>query len=282
MTDVVAGKVPVLKCFEDSWRFFFAHWRLLVPAAAAPALASGMAPLLGGGATLGGLIGTLVSMAGSVFFTAAVLRKAVRDEFIAPTGLAFAADEMRLFGVLGCMLAIFVPAILLVSVVLWVFVLSRVAATPEALEQMMADPEAFTEAVIAALGSGGALALDLFILILFALAIVLLVRLSMINAATIGEQRVVVFQTWSWSRGNVLRMMAAMILTGLPVMLVNVFLAEFLLSVVTPASGAPASPLAVGLGAALLGFLGALLSIPMIALGAIFYKGLRPPDFVAK
>jgi hypothetical protein len=32
----------------------------------------------------------------------------------------------------------------------------------------------------------------------------------------------------------------------------------------------------------LLGLIGALLSIPTIALGAIFYKGLRPHGFVPK
>lgn len=282
MTDIAAGKVPVLKCFEDAWRFFFANWRLLLPAAVVPALATGASPFLGGGGAFGDVVSSLVGMVATVFFTAAVLRKAVRDEFVAPFGVAFGPDEARLLGVLGCLLAIFVPAILLVSIILWVFVLGRVAATPQALEQMMADPEAFTEAVISALGTGGALALDLFILILIVICVIVLVRLSMINAATMGERRVVVFQTWSWSRGNVLRMLAALMLTWLPVMLANVFLAQLVLSLLTPAPGAAASPLMVVLAGVLLGLIGALLSIPTIALGATFYKGLRPPDFVAK
>ena len=282
MTDIAAGKVPILKCFEDAWRFFFANWRLLLPAAVLPALATALAPFLGGGGMFGDLVSSLVGMVATVFFTAAVLRKAVRDEFAAPFGLAFGADEVRLLGVLGSLLAIFVPAILLVSVVLWVFVLGRVAATPEALEQMMADPEAFTEAVISALGAGGALALDLFILILMVIFVTVLVRLSMINAATIGERRVVVFQTWSWSRGNVLRMLATLMLTWIPVMLANVFLAQLVLSLLAPAQGATASALGVALAGMLLGLVGALLSIPTIALGATFYKGLRPTGFVAK
>lgn len=282
MTDIAAGKVPVLKCFESAWRFLFENWRLLAPAAIVPAIANGVAFAINPASTgtpnlmsdLGGVM--IVTVAG-VFFTAAVLRKAVREEFIPPWGLAAGQDEMRLLGVLGCFLAVFVPPVLLVAVVFQVFLLSRIAASPEELAELMADSEAFSEAVLQQLGAGGLLMLDVVLVALIIIGVIVMVRLSMVNAATIGERRVVFFQTWSWSRGNVLRMLGALLLTTLPAMLLDLIVAGVVLGI----AGAGPAPVQFVAGG-VTGFVQTLLSIPSIALGAILFKGLRPPDFVAK
>jgi hypothetical protein len=282
MTDIAAGKVPVVKCFEAAWRFLIENWRLFVPAAAVPAVANGislaLSPTSVGAANLmndfGGML--IVTVAG-VFFTAAVLRKVVRDEFIAPWGLAAGPDEMRLLGVLGCFLAIFVPPIILIGVVFQIFLLSRIAASPEELADLMADSEAFSEAIVQQLGAGGLLMLDVILAVLIVIAIVTMVRLSMVNAATIAERRIVFFQTWAWSKGNVLRMLGALVITTLPALLLDLIVAAVVLGV---AGGGPA-PVQF-LAGGIVGFVQSLLSIPAIALGAILYKGLRPPDFVAK
>lgn len=282
MTDIAAGKVPVLKCFESAWRFLFENWRLFMPAAAVPAIANGLSlalsPASAGAANLmNDFGGMLIVTIASVFFTAAVLRKVVRDEFIAPWGLAAGPDEMRLLGVLGCFLAIFVPPIILIGVVFQIFLLSRIAASPEELADLMADSEAFSEAIVQQLGAGGLLMLDVILAVLIVIAIVTVVRLSMVNAATIGERRIVFFQSWSWSKGNVLRMLGALVLTTLPAMLLNLIVAAVVLGV----SGAGPAPVQF-LAGGIVGFVQSLLSIPAIALGAILYKGLRPSDFVAK
>jgi hypothetical protein len=282
MTDIAAGKVPVLKCFESAWRFLFENWRLFLPAAAVPAIANGLSlalsPATAGAANLmndfGGMM--IVTIA-SVFFTAAVLRKVVRDEFIAPWGLAAGPDEMRLLGVLGCFLAIFVPPIILIGVVFQIFLLSRIAASPEELADLMADSEVFSEAIVQQLGAGGLLMLDVILAVLIVIAIVTVVRLSMVNAATIAERRIVFFQSWSWSKGNVLRMLGALVITTLPAMLLDLIVAAVVLGI-AGAGPAPVQFLAGGI----VGFVQSLLSIPAIALGAVLFKGLRPSDFVAK
>ena len=283
MTDIAAGKVPVLKCFEQAWRYLFAHWRLLAPAAVVPALANGIAlalsPVSPTGATnpVSDLTGMAIVTIASVFFTAAVLRKVVRDEFIPPWGLAFGQDETRLLGVLGCFLAIFVPPVVLLAVVFQIFLLSRIAASPEELAALMADSEKFSEAVLQQLGAGGLLMLDAIIVALIIIGVIVLVRLSMVNAATIGERKVVFFQTWSWSKGNVLRILAALVITALPAMLLDLIVAAAVLGI----AGAGPAPIQAAAGA-VVGFVQSLLSIPAIALGAILYQGLRPSDFVAK
>jgi hypothetical protein len=286
MTDIAAGKIPVLKCFEAAWRFFFASWRLFLPAAVVPAVANGVSLLLSPvsveGATtnlLGDFIGVMLAGIASVFFMAAVLRKYLRDEFIPPFGLAFGEDETRLFVALGFFLALFLPPIVIGWTLFQVLVLSRIAPTPEALAELMADPEKLSEAVIGAIGPGGVLALDILLVAAIVIGVIAAVKLSMVNAATIGERRVVFFQTWGWSKGNVLRMIAAMLLTSLPALLANLIVAELVASIAAGAGGAVP---AVMLAGTLLGFVGSMLGIPAIALGATLYKGLRPPDFAAK
>lgn len=289
------GKVPVMDCFTQAWRFLDRNWRLMLPAAAVtaalaqiglvlvmilrPAAAEGESLLV---AALWDLVAVIPVMVASLMFTAAVLRKALRDEFIGPTGLAFGADEIRLLGVTAALTCMLLPLVGLFFFVVSTVVLSRVAATPEAMNALLADPEALNAALEAALGPTGFLAFLLFFILVMAIVLYVSVRLTMVNAATMGERRVVIFQTWSWSRGNVWRILGAVFLTALPVM----FFQGLVDSVGVEA--VQATPEASGRAMVQLGvstvttFLFALASIPTTALGAILYKGLRPGDFVAK
>ena len=108
MTDTAAGKVPVITCVSEAWQFLIAHWRLFAPAAAAvaifsqigPALALLVAPADPAPQTvmqnvLGDFLTALPSMIAGLLYTAAILRKAVRNEFTGRFGLAFGADEVR-------------------------------------------------------------------------------------------------------------------------------------------------------------------------------------------
>ncbi len=291
MPDATAGKVPVFECVRSAWLFLIQNWRLFLPAAGIVAVVSQVGPLVAyltapaatqtQSALQAGLGNFLILAPGaliSVLFTAAILRKAVRDEFHGPTGLAFGADEVRLLGASLAMMCLFVPLITLLVVVLFITVFSKIATSEAALETLLADPEALNQAILEALGENGATAMSLFILIMFAIFVYLSARLYMINAAAIGEKRIVLFQTWSWSRGNILRLIGAMILTVLPVMLIGSVAADLLRAIVPPTAGI----VAVLLVSTLLAFVGAVTTIPVVALGAIFYKGLRPPEFVAK
>jgi hypothetical protein len=295
MQETTAGKVPIIECVRSAWVFLFEHWRRFLPAALVAAAIAQVGLILGvltaapAAATqtaLQSFLGDLMIMLPAAFaglmFTAAVLRKAVRDEFIAPTGMAFGADEVRLLGAAVAMMCMFLPLVALVFIVLTVVVFSRIATSDAALQALLADPEALNAAITTALGDGGAAALSLFILIVCVLFIVMAARLYMINSATIGERKIVLLQTWSWSRGNVLRVIAAMILTVLPVMMIdNLIVSIFSAIPVTPDGTAPSLPLLLFAGFSV-SFVTAITSIPVVVLGAILYKGLRPRDFVAK
>jgi hypothetical protein len=132
---------------------------------------------------------------------------------------------------------------------------------PEMLER------ALNETLVSPAGSLSALAL-------FAILVFVSARLLMVNAATIGERRIVFLQTWSWSKGNVTRVIAALFLTALPVAALQLL---FLFSGFQP--GNLAGAIAVSYVGSLLGLIA---GIPVTALGANLYKGLRPPNFVAK
>jgi hypothetical protein len=286
MTDIAAGKVPVLKCFEQAWRFLFDRWRLLAPAAVVPALANGLALALAPAgpaeavSAVNQLTGAAIVAVASVFFAAAVLRKAVRDEFLPPWGLAFGQDETRLFGVLGCFVGVFILPLLIAGELFDQLVIRRIAATPEELQALQADPEALNQAITQAIGQGGLVMLNVFLvasIILMVFGVIAAVRLSMANAASVGERKFIFFRTWSWSKGNVLRMLAALVITTLPAMLLDLIVAAVVLGI---AGTGPAPVQAVA--GVVTGFIQSLLSIPAIALGAILYQGLRPPGFTAE
>lgn len=294
MPDSTSGKVPIIACIRAAWMFLIENWRLFAPAAAIVAVVSQLGPLVAGAgapqnpapqtalqAFAGDFLVYLPSGVVSLLFTAAILRKAVRDEFIGRIGLAAGPDELRLLGAGLAMACLFVPLGGLVVLVLSITVFSKIATSEAALQALLNDPEAMNKALVEALGENGVAALSLFIMLMFAIFILVAARLYMINAATIGERRIVLFQTWSWSRGNVLRMIAAMILTVLPVMLIDNIVygiaTSFVIAVPEGSRFAPGL-----LASAIVAFAGAMTTIPVVALGAVFYKGLRPPDFVAK
>lgn len=283
MTDIPSGKVPVVECVVASWRFFLENWLRFLPAAAITGIVSGGVPvLLVGGmaaaqrASLGLLISFIVSAIAGVFFTAAILRKAVRDEYVPPTGLSFGADETRLLGVLAGMAALFIPPVFLFSLLMVIAVFGRLASSPEQLDALAANPEALERAIADALSTPAGMIIQVVGFVFIAILIVVSARLAMVNAATMGERRIVFFQTWNWSRGNVFRVLASIILTALPTVLFNMIIGSIL------AGGAQQSVMAAVLTDSALSIIAALGSIPSIALGAQLYKGLRPPDFTAK
>ena len=289
-----AGKLPIITCVRDAWLFLRDNLRMFVPAAAAMALVSQVGFLLaaisGGGAgaqsAFGGSLGNLAvampAVLGSLVFAAAVLRKAVRNEFTGPLGLSFGADELRLLAIVAAYACMIIPLATLVFMIVTATVLSRLAATPDDLAVLLEDPQALNAALTQALGPGGTAAFLLLIMLVFAGAIYLFTRLFMVNAATIGERRIVMFQSWSWSRGNILRMFAAIMLTWLPAYVIDSLVVEIGVAILHPITAeGNAGFLLIAFNAAVT-FVAAIVGIPSIVLGAILYRGLRPVDFVAK
>ena len=291
-----SGQVPVIAIARESWVFFLRNWRMFLPAAGVTAVIAALGPLfvmlssapapeagstdvsIGPEHFIAAIPGTIAGL----LFAAVVLRKVVRDEFIGPTGLAFGADELRLLGVMAGLACIVIPFGTLAFVIVQFAVFARIAASPEALDALMQNPEAFGEAMEATLGPAGMLAFTLFLFAMLGAFLYGLTRLAMMNAATIGERRMVMFQTWSWSRGNVLRIFGALMLTGVPAYLVSNIFLEIALAILNAVATAGNALIVGFIYSFAVTFVGAMASIPSTALGAILYKGLRPADFVAK
>ena len=273
---MVSGKVPVFECVRGAWQFLLRNVQLLVPAAAICAVLAQVgaaanllvAPGQAGSPSLLSLIPTLLA---GVMFTAAVMRKVVRDDFLAPVGLKLGGDEGRLL-VGTCVTMIAIPIVFLLSIIMMSTVFSRIAATPEAMEALAENPEAMMKAIEEALGPTGLLALEIVSILLLCIALGLI---ALLQAATTGEKRIVLFQALRWMGGNTLRVLAAIVLTVAPTLIVSAVLSV----VIGPLINSIPTLL---LFSVVVGFVGNMLSVPVAALGAILYKGLRPVDFVAK
>lgn len=286
-----AGRVPVFDVVREAWMFLAAHWRLFLPAAlivAVVAQIGSIISLASGPSTeqqsllsqaLGNLMSLLPGSLAGILMAAAVLRKKLRDVFLGPTGLTFGADEMRLIGVFAAFMCVLVPLGGLVYMVMTVVVLGRSGLTPDQLATVLQDPEALRTA----LGETGASALALFMTVVMVAIVYGYTRLFMVNAATVGERRIVMFQSWGWSRGNVFRMLGAVMLCWLPAFMIDTVAFEIGLALFQSLSAAMGNAAIVGLlFDILITFIAAMMNIPLIALSAILYRGLRPPDFVAK
>ncbi|MBI1362179.1 MAG: hypothetical protein GC155_18040 [Alphaproteobacteria bacterium] len=289
MSNGADGKVPVMESVQAAWRFFFANWKQFLPAAAAFGVVGALIDLFvlaqGGaaaGMNMGGMLLQFASSAviGAVF-VAVVLRKAVRNETHGPMGLAFGADELRLIGVTASLALLFVPFLLLGGVVLTVVVFSRLGITQEQLQTLATNPDALSNLIEDRIGAGGLLAFSLFMLIVAAIVVWVAVRLALIQAATIGERRVMIFQTWRWTHDNFWRVLAAMALTAIPAEAIY-YVVTSLLAEISGAGKASTGAAEYLIVSAIIGFVGAMSQIPQLALVAHLYKGLRPPDFQPK
>jgi hypothetical protein len=279
MTDIPAGKVPVVQCVVASWRFLFDNWRLLLPGAIVVAIVTGVVPVLlltSAGITQGAiLLSSGIELVANILFSAMILRKSVRNEFNAPVGLSFGQDEIRLLGVVLSFGLLLMPFFFVFGFTLMFVAIGQAGLTPEQLAGMQNDPVAVNQLFYDALRTPPGIILC-FVMIIAALLV--LSRLSPSGAATIGERRIVFFQTWNWSKGNVLRVAAALMMAVLPLVAVNVILSEVLGAVLGPQANA----LIVGLVNVFLSLVGTLGMAPVIALGAELYRGLKPANFVAK
>jgi len=257
---------------------------MFVPAALAMAVISQIGraatAMMGGGtAPVLDIAVVIPMMLAGLMFSGAILRKAVRDEFTPPIGMALGADEMRLLGVGVSVTLLLMPIALLLMIALSATIMRSVAPTPEQMEVLAADPEAMMKAIVDALGMGGLAVMAAVVVVLFSIAMGLV---ALADAATIGEKRIMIFQAWSWMRGNVLRVFGLFVLTVAPVMVVNVVVGEVIASVLFSLSGGAVSLLPYLLTLTVITFLNALVSIPISAMGALLYKGLRPPELGAR
>jgi hypothetical protein len=285
------GKVPIVESARAGFDFFRAHWRQTAPAAALAAVVATAAQVATSEpAGLGLPAQLLVNLAAAVvgvLYSALLYRLALRGDASGWFGLKFGADELRLLGA-SAVIGFFFFIILVVGGLAVGFAL--VAAGRDAgvdWSTLESDPEAAAAALEKMFSGGAGLAwLMVFAAAFFGL-LWLSARLSLALPATIGERRVLTFETWAWTRANGLRIVAALLLLAAP-MVFGLALAtgviEAVLGVVTGDPAAVRAPVAGRLWLYAVSLLVTDLAqyaiiLPAVAgLQAHLYMGLRPPD----
>lgn len=157
-----------------------------------------------------------VMLAISVCLNAAVYRMALHGERGPFLGLALGRDEWRMA---GATLLVAALTMLVVAPVAILFTAVFVGLTMAALAREGAGPEVQDnpETAFALLGGGEWLAVAAIAVPLCLLMFWFIARISLAYAATALRRKVLVLQAWAWSRGNGLRLTAALLILSLPV-----------------------------------------------------------------
>lgn len=257
-------RIPVMLCVGDSYRFFGANWMKFLPAAIVVALISTFSALLSTGAVA--QFGfSLVSGLAGVAFAAAIIRKQLKDDYKAPIGLTLGADEFRLFAATIAVIVLLLPAAFILFMIVAGVLVARLGLDESELDGMAQDPEAMRAALMDVIGPG-----DLLLGIVVILPLLWLsARFFLVSPGTMAEGKVVVLESWTWSRGHAWRIMIAMVLASAPLLMFSVLFLSMSSHLLAQ------SPVTSLVLATFAGAVSALLRIPIIALSTILFIGLR-------
>lgn len=269
------GKVPVRESIGAALRFLRTHWRPVITIAAVTSLVHAGAFLL---------LGVSLPFLLIVFFASACAHAAfLSTAFNGPPPLnrALFADGARVF------VSVAAVAFFMAIVFFMVFYLAMGVLIAPYAEQVKAageDQAALTEIMTQAVQSQPA-TLTWALLLGGALLLLLTSRFYLVAPASVDRKRIVVFDSWRWTKGNMLRIAAARIALLLPAFaLVSALQSLAALLFGVNAADAPAlaglataNPILFAAfyfvaGAIQLALLGALEA----GLAAYLYQGLRP------
>lgn len=284
MTSESGGKVPVAEAASAGLQFLVAHWSRLLGAAAYAggiyaAFIAGFGPgVAASGSTFGALIIQLGLSCATVVAIAPVFRLALRQESVGLAGIQVGADELRLLLAQLAVLAIVLFIVLVGSFALVLVAMSLAASSGVSLEALQNDPEALVQAM----GPMGALLISLIGFAIIAALLWASVRFCLAQPAAIGDRRVMVMGAARWTKGNAWRILAAYLLLGAPLVILSMMLGAILKlttgvdpsDVRTWATAAPSVLAGASFIYGALSFL--IVSVPLAAMSAYLYKGLRP------
>ncbi len=292
MSEISAGKVPIIESVGVAYKYLAANWQRWIPACLLLGAASGwyqmqvvrteMDAANGVNSNMIAFGVFCIFMLVNIVVGVAIYRHVLRDEYFPPIGLSFGIDEMRVLGVTFSLALLF--GILGFFIVLIFAVAASILVASNGLDAELAstNPELFLEQFFAALGTGNGPILAILGILIFAGMFFAGVRLTFVTAATVAERRMMVFQTWSFAKGNFWRIVGAVLVTVLPLALVGgIIISIFQLVIVggTDVKDMIAASLPqLFIVSAIEGFINAIVSIASIALIAYLYKGLRPSD----
>ena len=250
--------VPVM----ESVRAAIGFWRFSTPRTAGVLGAVLLANLISTTAAAPALrvLFGLVGVAVGVMANAALPRLAFSDEHlrdpefrIGPSGFQWGRPETRLLG------ATLLLAFLLFIAVLFLIVLAVICGAADVMVgghgAAPTTPSSGVRAVVATLA-----------LVMALIGLWIGVRVALYPAATIAEKRLMVFSTWTLTKGQFFRILTSIVLVLAPTMVLTLVKTSPVLPSVA------AAPLAL-----LLSVVNAFVEVPLVCgLYAFLYRGLRP------
>ncbi|HVY86679.1 MAG TPA: hypothetical protein VG943_16215 [Caulobacterales bacterium] len=194
------------------------HWRTAAVAGFAGAVFSSLLSLLSVVATSAAPVWTLLSIVVSAFVYAALIGGALQG----PSGLSqrVATEGWRMLGAMA-VVGFFLFIVFVVAIVADAFILAFAAA--DYLPQLQAageDPTRVFEVMTRFAQARPGVPIAVFLLNAF-VWMALTSRLYLAAPATYEAQRILTFDTWPWTKGNMLRILAARLLLLLPVYLIT-------------------------------------------------------------
>jgi hypothetical protein len=274
------GKVPIFQSVQAT----FTAWREglvgTLPAAGLVALvAAGMTLLLGPSAATNPMLGfvsqAVLGVAMAIFFAGVM-----GPTFGKPGGLnaGSVAGGLRVFGAMA-VIGFFLLIVFVVAMIPGIAVFAT-ALTPymTQLEAAQGDPAA-TMTILQQVMTENPAVFILLGLIYGFVWMALTSRLFLAAPASVDAGKVMSFDTWSWTKGNMLRIMAARLLLLVPAFFVTAAFASILGPLLGVQAGVVAgvNPVSLGAFAGVNGFVSTLIYSGLEArLAAFLHAGLRP------
>jgi hypothetical protein len=267
------GQLPVMHVVRETFALAWAWRRRFIAGVAVLGLLGAGAQVAmaatAGGEGLGPVL-AVIDLLITVFFTTALLKFGVTGAPPGPLGLDIGMDALRVLAAQAIttlfVIVAAIPAVMVASVLMTGVLSATGAPSPPT----SGDPLAWFTGLPtpAAIGVG-----LIFIAFLAAIGWVA-ARLSVAPAATIARGRLVILETWGWTQGEGVRILATLALTTVPALLVLFAMGSLLDG--GPGEAAPnllmraVSGFAVGAAEAL------LLTLVGAALTVILWRGFDP------
>lgn len=230
--------VPILQSVAAAYAFFISHWRPAILAALPFTLTQAAILILlmqiGPDGTNNNALATLafgltlINFVTQVSFTSSMFRMAVRGDYGGWLHLKVGADEFRVF-IVSVLVVLFTLIVAVLVGMFWLAFFSSIVGG--SLERAGVDPEASGFDLVEATAYLTAMDWGFVILIgIGCLAVMawLTARLSLALPATIDKGEIQVMRIWPLSKGQAWRIAAAILLTTLPLLLLQVGLYELI------------------------------------------------------
>ncbi|HWA00368.1 MAG TPA: hypothetical protein VG841_08640 [Caulobacterales bacterium] len=225
------GKVPILGSIAAAARTFVTNWRIAATAGVVGAVLSALFSMLSFSAPALGLVWSVLSAVVSAFVYAALIGGALDGS--KDLSQRVAQEGWRVLGAMA-VVGFFLFIVFVVVAIADGFILAFAAA--DYLPQLQEAGKDTTR--VYAIMQRFAMekpAVPLFVFLLnAAIWMTLTSRLYAAAPASYDSRRILTFETWKWTKGNMLRILAARLLLLLPIYIVVFALGAVLLRLLTP------------------------------------------------